>query len=241
MKKILLFAILLSAFAIESNAQQTYFTSQGEYIFSWSQYTGETGSGNTRTRFTLFPNSEIVYNMDSRGMFGTYFGLSLKNVGLNWGDPEKHKRRSLSLGVPLAIKFGDLENDNFFFVGGEVEAFFHYKKKDWTANGEKIKSSEWFSDEINIFQPSIMFGYCKNKFVFKVKYYLFDFYNADYTHYNNGIAYQITQPSNIFYFGIAFRQDVGGNDFDFEEDNDADDQGFDFGYNSNLDRLYLEN
>ncbi|MGB0429617.1 MAG: hypothetical protein ACPGLV_04025, partial [Bacteroidia bacterium] len=86
MKRVLLFVFVIAAFAFKTKAQQSYWTNQGEYIFSWSQYTGETGNGSTRTRFTLFPNNELVYNLDSRGIFGTYFGLSLKNIGLNWGD-----------------------------------------------------------------------------------------------------------------------------------------------------------
>lgn len=233
MKRILLFAAFFGALALTTNAQQTYWSSQGEYIFSWSQYTGETGNGSTRTRFTMFPNSELVYNVDSRGIFGTYFGISLKNVGLNWGDPEKHKRRSLSLGVPLVFKLGDLENDNFFFFGGEIEAFFHYKKKDWTPAGEKIKSTEWFSDELNILQPSFMVGYSMNKLMFKVKYYMFDFFNADYVDGNGLMPYQGSVRSNIFYLGIAFRQDMGGDDFDFN-DNDDQDDGFDFGLNQKL-------
>ncbi|MFY0673512.1 MAG: hypothetical protein JXQ87_08905 [Bacteroidia bacterium] len=238
MKRILLFAALFGALALTSNAQQTYWTSQGEYIFSWSQYTGATGNGSTRTRFSIFPNSELVYNVDSRGILGTYFGISLRNVGLNWGDPEKHKRRSLSFGVPLVFKLGDLENDNFFFFGGEIEAFFHYKKKDWTPEGEKIKSSEWFSDEINILQPSFMVGYSMNKIMFKVKYYMFDFFNPEFADATGRLIYQDIGRSNIFYLGISFRQDMGGNDFDFNDDSDEDD-GFDFGLNQKLHKLYM--
>ena len=243
MKRILLFTIAFTALAITSKAQQSYWTNQGEYIFSWSGYTGSplsSNSGQTRTRFSLFPNTEVVYNLDSKGLLGTYFGLSLRNVGLNWGDPEKHKRRSLSVGVPLAFKIGDLENDNFFFFGGEAELFFHYKKKDWDADGTKIKSSEFMSDELNLLQPSAMVGYCMNHFMFKVKYYFFDFFNEDFTN-DLGEQPYLGSQSNIFYFSFAFRTELGGNNFDFDdEDEDEADDGFDFGYKPLLDDLYRD-
>lgn len=225
-----------------AQAQQSYFTSQGEYIFSWSGYNGGgINGGQTRTRFTLFPNSEFMYNLDSKGLLGTYFGLSIRNVGFNWKDSEgdRHKRRALSVGVPLVIKLGDLENDNFFFFGGEAEVFFHYKKKDWAPDGTKSKFTEFMSDELNLFQPSAMVGYCKNHFMFKVKYYFNDFFNESFT---NSLGEQpyVGLPSNIFYFSIAFRQEMGNNDFEEEDNDDEGDQGFDFGYNLRLHDIYKD-
>jgi hypothetical protein len=205
--------VFLLAMANQGLGQRTYFTNQGEYIFSGSPYKGTVaGVGETRLRFTLFPNSEFMFNADSRGILGAATGLTLRNVGLVYRDAELHKRRSLSMGVPIHIKLGDLENDNFFMIGAEVEAFFHYKRKDWN-NGEKIKYSEWFSEELNIVQPSIMVGVCRRHIMVRAKYYFFDFFNQGYVDALGNKPYSGFR-SNIFYLSLAIRQfmNFDGND-----------------------------
>ncbi|MBI1184649.1 hypothetical protein GC194_10275 [bacterium] len=241
MRKSLLFVLALSLSATFALAQRSYFTSQGEYMFSASAYPGQLSNTSTRIRFTLFPNSEFMYNLDSKGLLGMYFGLGIRNVGFNFGDPEKHKRRALSLGAPLVIKIGDLENDNFFFFGGEAELFFHYKYKDWMPNGSKLKGGEWLSSQLNLFQPSAMAGFCRKHFMVKFKYYFYDFFNQNYTVPGTTNQPYMGYKSNVFYLSFAIRQHIGGNSSDDDDnDNNDGDQGFEFGASKRIHNLYLK-
>ena len=240
MKKVVLLATIAFFFSQSSKAQRNYITSQGETIFSWSNYTGDSDIGNTRTRFSIFPNVEYAYNLDGAGALGMYFGISHRNIGFNWKDSTRHKRRAMSLGVPLVFKIGDLENDNFFFFGGEAEILYHYKKKDWDPDGNKTKSSEWLSSEVNMLQTSAMLGYCTNRVMFKFKYYFNDFFNTEYVNSIGAMPYANTQ-SNIFYFSLAVRTDMDGNDDEDEEyEEEGDGEGFDFGYNLLLHDMYRD-
>lgn len=240
MKKVLLLAVVATLVSFQSNAQRKYFTSQSEYMLSWSNYTGNSGDGSNRTRFSMFPNYEFVYNMDGGGAFGMYLGLAHRNVGFSWRDSVRHKRRSMSLGVPLVFKIGDLENENFFFFGGEVELFYHLKKKDWDSDNNKTKVSKWLSDETNMFQQAAMIGYCTNRIMFKAKYYITDFFNEDYENANGIKPYANTQ-SNMFYFSIALRSDIGDNGFETDFENEGDEgEGFDFGSNLIRNELYRD-
>jgi hypothetical protein len=69
----------------------------------------------------------------------------------------KIKRRSYPLAVPLALKFGNMKKDQFFFAGGEYEWTFLYKQKLFI-DGEKFKHREWTSDRVNAFLPSVFAG-----------------------------------------------------------------------------------
>lgn len=238
MKKVLLLAIAATLFSFQSNAQRNYFTNQSEYILSWSNYVGNSDEGSNRTRFTMFPNYELVYNMDGNGALGMYVGLSHRNVGFSWKDSVKHKRRSMSFGIPLVFKIGDLENENFFFFGGEAELFYHLKKKDWDTEGNKTKVTNWLSDEVNMFQQSAMIGYCTNRVMLKAKYYFTDFFNTEYAKGDGSLPYANTS-SNMFYLSIALRTDIGDNGVDFEEEDDEEGgEGFDFGSTIIRNELY---
>lgn len=240
MKKVLLLAIVATLLSFQSNAQRKYFTSQSEYMLSWSNYTGLSDEGSNRTRFSMFPNYEFVYNMDGAGSFGMYVGMAHRNVGFSWRDSVRHKRRSMSLGIPLVFKIGDLENENFFFFGGEVEFFYHLKKKDWDTDNNKTKVTKWLSDEVNMFQQAAMIGYCTNRVMFKAKYYITDFFNQDYVNANGRTPYA-TKQSNMFYLSIALRSNIGDNDSETEVEEDENrGEGFDFGSNFIKSELYRD-
>lgn len=227
MQKATLLSLVTLLITIGASAQRNYTTLQGEYIFSLSSYSGTTDLGGPRLRFTRFPNAEVVYNIDGKGLVGFYFGLATRNVGINWKDSVKHKRRAQSIGAPLVLKIGDIENNNFFFMGAEAEYFFHLKKKDWGLDG-KEKTGEWLSDEINPFQPSVMAGFCAKRVMIKAKYYLNDFFNASYQDASGANIYA-PYPSNIFYLSLTFRTELGGNKNEDDEKDDDGDEGLDIG------------
>ena len=209
MQKTTLFSLITLFVALGASAQRNYTTLQGEYIFSLSSYAGNSTSGSPKLRFTRFPNAEVVRNFDGKGLVGFYSGVATRNVGINWKDSVKHKRRAQGIGVPLVLKIGDIENNNFFFIGGEAEYFFHLKQKDWTVNG-KVKTNKWLSEEINALQPSIMAGFCAKRVMIKAKYYLNDFFSTSYQD-PTGTTVYAPYSSNIMYLSMTFRTELGGN------------------------------
>lgn len=131
-------------------------------------------------RFSMFFHFQSQWHYDFNKNFGIYTGMGVRNIGFihNWKveDEElKIKHRSYSLGVPLAIKFGNIERGVFGAIGAEAELMFAYKRKIFY-DGDKKKESEWFSDKVNLFNPSV---FAEIKFkrgtYIRAKYYLMDF------------------------------------------------------------------
>jgi len=76
--------------------------------------------------------------------------------------------------------------------------------------------------------------------MFKFKYYFNDFFNTEYVNSIGAMPYANTQ-SNIFYFSLAVRTDMDGNDDEDEEyEEEGDGEGFDFGYNLLLHDMYRD-
>ena len=101
----------------------------------------------------------------------------MRNVGLiNKIDTLKLKHRSYALAVPLAIKIGNTQTKWYVAPGAEAELMFNYKVKEFIRGKKVHKHSEWLSDEVNLFNPSVFLqinlGGATNV---KFKYYLYDF------------------------------------------------------------------
>ena len=109
-----------------------------------------------------------------------FTGIGLHNVGLlnkfDGSDGDiKIKQRAYSIGVPLAFKLGGMVNGNYIAFGAEAEYMFQYKRKVWY-KGEDDKMSEWFSGEVNGFNPSLFADIrFHNGTFFRFKYYMNDF------------------------------------------------------------------
>lgn len=114
------------------------------------------------------------------------------------------KRRNYYIGVPLALKIGNLKNDTYLFGGVEGEFAFNYKEKVFVNENklDDLKFSTWFSDRTNAFMPSAFVGLnLKSGLNLKFKYYLRDFYNKDYT--AQGVKIYDNTKSQMFYFSLA--------------------------------------
>ncbi len=145
------FLLFLSLFSLAFSAYSqvnVYRSSGAEIIFSGADVSFNNTPVNTNMRFTSFFHAEQMLNVDIGRWVGIFSGVGLRNIGLitedlyqdlgflnidqtdpDWNKSAKIKRRSYSLGVPLALKFGSIKKDRFFFVGGEYEWTFHYKQK----------------------------------------------------------------------------------------------------------------
>lgn len=194
MKKYLVLTALACIFLTNKSTAQ-YQTSGGEIIFSFADYRDSTGMKTSGPpRFTVFLHLNHKYNIDLTNSMGLAFGLSVKNVGWitnnetyalasdmsNVKTYEKVKRRSYTVGVPIMIKLGNLKKDRFIAFGAEYELLFHFKEKRFLG-GQKLKRSNWMSDETNRFLPSVFVGLQTNDWgMIKFQYYLEDFLNSSY-------------------------------------------------------------
>lgn len=213
MKTIITLSAFCMCFAVSgfSQSRKPYVTSGGELIFSFSDLEQNGATQTSLVRFAPVVNLQAMVNFDLGNSFGIFSGLAVRNVGYiyeDYIDPSddlayKKKFRSYNVGVPLGIKFGNL--DRFFFYGGyEAELAVHYKEKTFEGGDKTDKIQGWFSDRQELFQHGflvgIQFPYGAN---LKFKYYLSEFHNKDYTA-SSGVKPYETLKSNIYYFSLSF-------------------------------------
>lgn len=205
-KLILAIGISVFFFINISRAQDVYPISSGELIFSFADVERNGDNIPTNMRFSLFFHYGQYWHFDLSNNIGFYTGGAIRNVGfITDEDNYKVKRRSYTLGVPLALKLGSFKDGVFIYAGGEYELLFHYKQKIFT-DGNKIKSREWFSDRTNRFVPSVFGGIQFPKGInIKFKYYLDNFLNPDFKGYDNGqpVDYSDFNEMQLYYISIS--------------------------------------
>lgn len=203
MRKLYTSLLLLGAFLTSQAQVKKYSTSSGELIFSFADYKINNEQVNTPVRFTCFLHLGVFEHFDFSKNIGLYTGGAIRNVGFTSTSGDTMiKRRNYYIGIPLALKIGNLAEDTYLFGGVEGEFALNYKEKLFV-NEEKInKFNVWFSDRTNAFMPSAFIGVnLKGGFNMKFKYYLTDFYNKNFTA-NNVKIYDNTK-SQMFYFSVA--------------------------------------
>ncbi|MCD6201938.1 MAG: hypothetical protein J7K46_09060 [Bacteroidales bacterium] len=184
-----------------------YITSGGEFLFQFSQ-TEENGQPlNDIMRFTLFFHAGNYLHYDFSKKAGLYSGLAVRNIGYihqEVGEGQqiiKIKRRSYTLGVPLAMKIGNMDGMYLVF-GGEYEWLFAYKEKRFEGN-VKSKYVDWFSNRTLHFIPSVFAGVeFPMGFNIKVKYYLKNFMNNNYRAYDGTLPYE-NHDVRIIYVSLS--------------------------------------
>lgn len=189
--RIIVLCFLIVTSSIIVNAQtDVYSVTSGELIFGWADVQqrpldgGDMETVSSNLRFTLFLHLGQYVHADFSNSFGLYSGLAMRNIGFITEDSsmglEKEKHRSYSLGIPLALKLGAFDKSFYVFGGAEYELLFHYKFKYWQ-NGDKYKTTEWFSNRTKRFIPSVFAGVqFPHGLNVKFRYYLDDFLNSDF-------------------------------------------------------------
>jgi hypothetical protein len=198
------FSIFFSTIILTTNLQaqestkKGYWKSGGELIFSGGdvgrsviqkESTSEFDEleSDMVVRFSAFFHLQSQFHYDFSESVGIYTGIGIRNIG--WinkfsgsstlGHSFRMKQRSYALGVPLALKLGQVSDGFYIAIGGEAELFFAYKQKVFV-NDQKLKSSEWFSDKVNLFNGSVFIDIVgKEGGYIRFKYYLTDFLADD--------------------------------------------------------------
>lgn len=229
MKQLLIFTLLCGSLAL--GAQDTtsykpdiYKTNGGELIFSFADFKNGDADVSNVLRFSAFFHVGQKWHFDFGDHFGLFTGYGIRNIGfitqddgvniaafedqIRPGDEVKIKRRAYALGVPAAIKLGNMKRNAFVYGGAELELLFHYKEKLFIDGKKEDKYREWFSDRTNILSPSIFAGVqLPGGANLQVKYYLTNFLNQSYTERAPGGGNQ--QPyqnveSQMFYLALSF-------------------------------------
>lgn len=199
--------ILVLLFSAGAKSQSVYTTHGGELIFSFADYRVSGDQVNTPMRFSCFLHTVSLLHKDFGKHAGVFTGLALRNVGFtsNGGGDTSYKHRNYYVGIPLALKFGDMENDRYVYVGVEGELGLNYKEKMLIDGDVQSRFNEWFSDRTPLFMPSVFAGFnlSKTGLNLKFKYYLQDFLNPEFS--KQGIKpYAGTESSRVFYFGLSY-------------------------------------
>lgn len=242
MKKIktLFLLILLFLFAgTQLFAQKKVYTvTSGELLFQWANiaFTDEfiaaqpvgTEVVGSPARFTLWFHLGQYLHVDLNNNFGILTGGAIRNVGfisderLDKTGPEgipdgvvedyKIIRRNYTLGVPLALKFGNFKKHLYVYGGAEYELAFAFKEKYWNSHqrdGEKRKVSTWFADQSKLFLPSVYAGaQLPGGINVKFKYYLNDFLDLDYSPTKNyDMISDLTryQETQVMYISVSWQ------------------------------------
>jgi hypothetical protein len=206
MKRTVFLLIFLCLLIVHLHSQQVYSTSGGELIFGFSNVDKAGVALKSNMRFTCFLHLGHYWHYDATDHLGFFSGLALRNVGFidyetyNSRPDIKTKRRNYSLGVPVAIKLGTLKNNFYLYGGAEYELMFHYKEKRFV-DGDKLKSTDWFSDKVNLFMPSVIAGIQFPKGInLRFKYYLQDFLSDSYRN-SPSLGNQTTQ---VYYLSLSY-------------------------------------
>jgi hypothetical protein len=205
-----------------SKGYEKFDSSSGfEFIFSWAGIDGQAkGTGSPlnpdyktiidegmdqNVRFTLFFHLQHFIHINFSRRFGMKTGFTVRNVGfIVKNDQYKSKYRTYTIGIPLALKLGDMGRHISFYAGGEAGFAFNFKEKHFKDGEKNAIKTEWFSNKTNWFQPNLFLGlqFAKGTNI-KFSYYPMNFFNEDYR--EDGRKPFDGVNVNLFYTSLSFQ------------------------------------
>lgn len=150
-------------------------------------YTTATNHSTGTLRFSCILNFGFTFHYNFGDHLGAYTGIGIKNVGFieHFNDGVIVKHRTYNIGVPLALKIGNMENKRtYVYLGGGIDAAVNYKEKTFAIRHSKEKFDEWFSDATPTFMPYFFAGVTIRGVTAKVQYYPNNFLNPDFIRNN---------------------------------------------------------
>jgi len=204
MKKILvLITLIVVAYALK--AQKPYITGDGELILGFANITQNGVEEQSIPRFTMFFHGQSLAHFDQGKNFGIFTGLTIRNVGFIYDQDAttRKKYRTYNVGLPIAIKIGDM--DNYYVYGGyEFEVPINYKEKTFINENKEDKFNVWFSSRTPGFYHALFAGVrFPHGVSLKFKYYMTPFFNKNYTQIVNGVSTQPFQNLEVNTFHIS--------------------------------------
>lgn len=184
----------------------------------------------TAPRFTGVVNLGVNFHYDATNRLGFFTGIGLKNLGFNhvYTGPTigsqklKITERVYSIGVPIGVKFGNIRDRNFFFVGGGLDVPFHYKYKAFYKGhryNKETKEGAFFSKKTATVMPYVFIGVSFNPGItLKAQYYPTNFYNESYS-YVDALGTSITpyKDVSVHIFSLALSFDIHYNQYKVQE------------------------
>jgi len=204
MKKIL-FLIVLTTASFFCQAQKTYITSDGELILGFASINQNGSSEQSIPRFSIFFTGQSLVHFDKTENFGIFSGLGIRNVGFIYDQDAsiRKKFRTYNVGVPIGVKFGDM-NGLYLFGGYELELPINYKEKTFINEAKEEKFNVWFSKRVPSIYNTLFVGVRFPRGIsLKFKYYLTPFFNKDYTEVQNGNTVKPFENLDVNTFHIA--------------------------------------
>jgi hypothetical protein len=207
------FLFLANVFAQKTGSKKinTHFETYTQSgILSFSQVSD---SGKTLTsipRFTFLGNYGRDIHVDFGKYLGIFTGLETKNTGFITRENNlKVKRRIFGLGVPVALKIGNMEKW-YIYGGGEYQFAFNYKMKTFDDKGNKTKyKSDWGGTETPFFLPSVFVGINWKSIDIKAQYYLQNFIDNTKAPLNTGFSpnpkYYANYNASVFFLQVGVR------------------------------------
>lgn len=237
MKYLLLCLSLLAPFFLIAQEEpeprvDIYSTKGGELIFSFADVENAGADVTNILRFSAFFHAGQKWHFDFGNNFGLFTGYGIRNVGfitendgimeaefdeyMGEDDDLRVKRRSYSLGVPLAIKLGNFDRRAYVYGGAELELMFNYKAKLFVDGDKEEKFNEWFSDRTNLLNPSVFGGVqFPGGINLQARYYLLNFLDQDFSQRVDGVLRRPFEAvdSRMFYISVFFNlRKLGIND-----------------------------
>jgi len=213
MKKQLLLIMFVFLTVFASAQVNTYLTTGSDYRFSGVML-DDTEDPTMVPRFTLWWNFSENFHVDLAQSFGFFTGIGLVNHGFiaQYNDSlnTKVKFRTYNLEVPLGFKIGRVGamDPMFFFAGGAIGLPLHYKEKVFYNDKKDYIIREWFSDRVEMLQPSAFVGMTlSNSMTLKVQYYFNDFMN---TTFSENVGGMVVKPYLHMLHSNVIAVSVGG-------------------------------
>ncbi len=159
-------------------------------------------------RFSMFLHLGFTYNYDFDKSHGFYTGLDLKNIGfIDKEGGVTAKYRIYALGVPVGVRFGNMQTREYFFGGAGLDFALNFKQKIYEKRNHKDKLNEWFSARTPLLMPYFFAGYSfKGGLSLKVQYYPLNFLNQNFEEKVAGVTvrpYENYDNSNLLLFSVG--------------------------------------
>jgi hypothetical protein len=178
LRAILFIALVCCAAGASAQKKDPFFTKDNvqtdQLTFGFSPKTNG-------VRFSWFFNMSQNYKHNFGKSVQLSTGVSLKNLGTSNTDNAtklKSIARYYTIGVPIALRFGDIAKRKWFGLDGGLDLPINRKFKTWTVGSKratKLKTSvadTWDRSNYNPIAPYVGASFCFNRIGVKYSYYL---------------------------------------------------------------------